>query len=106
MSIFWTLAGFFVLVIVPNVNQAFMDIPVRDHFFGIDNTLFFFLISIPYWVVIALTVNFYKKFEWENDLGYLTLKVLLKNLKSNIKDSESKINTTKDRLRKELEDDT
>ena len=40
---FWTIAGFFALVIATNVNSAYWDMPNEPIFFGINNTLFFLI---------------------------------------------------------------
>ena len=99
VSVVWTLAGFFFMVIVPNVNSAFLDIPVRHHFFGIPNELVFFLLFVPLWTVIYWLHKFYKKFDWDNDFGYLVLMVGVKKIKSDIKQSQSSINQAKEKLK-------
>ena len=94
---FWTIAGFFALVIATNVNSAYWDMPNEPIFFGINNTLFFLMLAIPAWTGIYFLNKFYKKFDWNEDLIYLTLKTFTKKTSSNI-------NKTKDQLRQGLDD--
>ena len=94
---FWTIAGFFALVIATNVNSAYWDMPNEPIFFGINNTLFFLMLAIPSWTGIYFLNKFYKKFDWNEDLIYLTLKTITKKTSSNI-------NKTKDQLRQGLDD--
>ena len=76
---FWTIAGFFALVIATNVNSAYWGMTVEPYFFGIHNTLFFFLIAVPGWTVIYFLYKFYKKFDWNDDLIYLYFKTITKD---------------------------
>lgn len=95
---FWTIVGFFGLVIAPNVNSAYWGMPNEPIFFGINNALFFLMLAIPAWTGIYFLNKFYKKFDWNEDLIYLTLKTITKKTSLNI-------NKTKDELRKGLAED-
>tara|TARA_B110000261_G_C13004617_1_gene325638 strand:- start:105 stop:386 length:282 start_codon:yes stop_codon:yes gene_type:complete len=84
------------MVIVTNTNSAYWDMPNEPIFFGINNTLFFLILAIPAWTAIYYLNVFYKKFDWNDDLIYLTLKTITKNTSSNI-------SKTKEQLREGLE---
>ena len=91
----FTVMGFLSLIIAPNVNSAYWGMTVEPYFFGIHNTLFFFLIAVPVWTVIYFLYKFYKKFDWNDDLVYLYLKTITNKTSSNI-------DRTKDKLRQDL----
>ena len=93
-----SVAGFFFLIIAPNINNTYWDITVEPYFFGIHNTLFFILIAVPLWTVIYYLHIFYMKFDWNNDLVYLFLKTIIKKTSSNIE-------RIKDKLRRYLDSD-
>ena len=94
---FWTVVGFISLVIVPLANSAYYEMPNEPIFFGIDNTFLFFLLAIPAWTLLYFLNKFYKNFDWNDDLIYLTLKTMTRQTSSSVKKA-------KDQLRKNLDD--
>jgi hypothetical protein len=96
---FWTIAGFISLAFSPCINCAYWDIPNEPIFFWDKQyfNLIFLILVIPAWTGIYHLNKFYKKFDWNEDLIYLTLKTITKKTSSNI-------NKTKDQLRQGLDD--